>query len=146
TSADCKQLRVTFYLERDAWGSSISDLVADNVKLTGRERKYKQLLGFINSGAEVEYIAYDLTGAYAPVAGSIGDGIDCPQTSVGIRAQHGGVMVTGAQAGQTIAVYDVTGRMLAARKAQGSDEFIPLRHAGVCLVRVGTQSRKVLLH
>ncbi|MCF0198650.1 MAG: carbohydrate binding domain-containing protein [Bacteroidaceae bacterium] len=66
TSAHCKQLRVTMYLERDAWGSSISDLVVDNVKLAGRERQFKQMIGYINEGADVEYMTYDLTGAYAP--------------------------------------------------------------------------------
>ncbi|MCF0199653.1 MAG: carbohydrate binding domain-containing protein, partial [Bacteroidaceae bacterium] len=76
TSADCKQLRVTFYLERDAWGSSISDLVADNVKLTGRERKFKQLLGYVNDGVELEYFTYDLSGAYAPLPATLAASVD----------------------------------------------------------------------
>lgn len=67
TSADCKQIRVLFYLERDKWGADITPMEIDNVKLTGKQRLYAPKIGFENEGTEVEYFTYDLTGAYAPV-------------------------------------------------------------------------------
>ena len=66
TSASCKQIRVIFYLERDKWGSNVSPLNIDNVKLTGKSRTYSPKIGFNNRQASVDYFTYDLTGAYAP--------------------------------------------------------------------------------
>jgi carbohydrate binding protein with CBM4/9 domain len=66
TSASCKQIRVIFYLERDKWGSNVTPLKIDNVKLTGKSRKYVPKIGFKNKQASVDYFTYDLTGAYAP--------------------------------------------------------------------------------
>lgn len=66
TSANCKQLMVTFYLERDKWGAHISPMDIDNVKLTGKSRLYSPKVGFENNGTKVSYFAYDDSGAYAP--------------------------------------------------------------------------------
>ncbi|MBR4366445.1 MAG: hypothetical protein IKP43_06670, partial [Bacteroidaceae bacterium] len=67
TKANTKQIRVSFYLERAAWGASVSSLMADDTKLTGVSREIKQQIGFQNSGADIEYFAFDNTGAYAPL-------------------------------------------------------------------------------
>lgn len=67
TSAKCKQLRVTFYLERDKRGADISPLEVDNVKLTGKSRLYIPQIGFNNNNASIDYFTYDVSGAYAPV-------------------------------------------------------------------------------
>ncbi|MGB3108237.1 hypothetical protein [Sphingobacterium siyangense] len=66
TSANCKQIRVLFYLERDKWGAHITPMEIDNVKLTGRARTYEPKIGFDNDGSELAYFTYDLSGAYAP--------------------------------------------------------------------------------
>jgi len=65
-SANCKQIRVVFYLERDKWGADITPLEIDNVKLTGRSVQYVPKIGFENQGAKLDYFTYDLSGAYAP--------------------------------------------------------------------------------
>lgn len=65
-SADCKQIRIFFYLERDKWGATISPLLVDNVKFTGKARTYTAKAGFNNQSAAVDYFTYDLSGAYAP--------------------------------------------------------------------------------
>jgi hypothetical protein len=66
TSQECKQLRIVFYLERDKWGAKITPMDVDNVKLTGRARKYVPKIGFDNESSKVDYFTYDLSGAYAP--------------------------------------------------------------------------------
>lgn len=71
TSANCKQIRAIFYLERDKWGSWFPPLEIDNAKLTGKSRLYSPKIGFDNKFANVEYFTYDLTGAYAPAAPQI---------------------------------------------------------------------------
>ncbi|MDB5143658.1 MAG: hypothetical protein JWQ66_2371 [Mucilaginibacter sp.] len=67
TSAECKQIRVVFYLERDKWGATITPLEADNVKLTGKSRIFAPKIGFTNKASNIKYFTYDLTGAYAPL-------------------------------------------------------------------------------
>ncbi|UOE47764.1 carbohydrate binding domain-containing protein [Mucilaginibacter sp. SMC90] len=67
TSAECKQIRIVFYLERDKWGANITPLEADNVKLTGKSRIFAPKIGFTNKSSNIKYFTYDLTGAYAPL-------------------------------------------------------------------------------
>jgi hypothetical protein len=71
TKANTKQIRVSFVLERAKWGASVSGLQADDVKLTGVSRVLKQQIGFENNGADIEYFAFDNTGAYAPLLATI---------------------------------------------------------------------------
>lgn len=66
TSANCKQIRVVFLLERDKWGATISPLEIDRVQLTGVSRNYSPKIGFENKASNIDYFTYDLTGAYAP--------------------------------------------------------------------------------
>ena len=67
TKANTKQIRVFFYLERAAWGASVSAYRIDDVKLTGVKRVPTAQMGFENIGADVEYFNFDATGAYAPL-------------------------------------------------------------------------------
>ena len=76
TQANTRQLRVTFYLERDKWGASISSLRADDVKLTGVSRLPLQQAGFLSESAEMEYFTFDNTGAYAPLTAEIATSLD----------------------------------------------------------------------
>ena len=62
TKANTKQIRVTCYMERDAWGATISSLQVDDVKLTGVERKVKQQIGFTNNFSDIAYFTFDNTG------------------------------------------------------------------------------------
>ena len=76
TKANTKQIRVSFYLERAKWGASVSSLMADDTKLTGVSREIKQQIGFQNSGADIEYFAFDNTGAYAPLMATLEPSVD----------------------------------------------------------------------
>ena len=71
TKANTKQIRVSFYLERAKWGASVSSLMADDTQLIGVSRDFKQQVGFLNNGAEIDYFAFDNTGAFAPLMASI---------------------------------------------------------------------------
>ena len=66
TKANTRQIRVTFGLGRAKWGASVSAFRIDDVKLTGVSRIPTAQVGFENIGADVEYFAFDPTGAYAP--------------------------------------------------------------------------------
>jgi hypothetical protein len=76
TKANTKQIRVSFYLERAKWGASVSSLMADDTKLTGVSREIKQQIGFQNNGADIEYFAFDNTGAYAPLMATLEPYVD----------------------------------------------------------------------
>ena len=67
TKANTKQIRVFFYLERAAWGASVSAFNIDDARLTGVKRIPTAQMGFENVGADVEYFNFDATGAYAPL-------------------------------------------------------------------------------
>lgn len=66
TSADCKQIRISFTVGRGGWGNDIGAVRVDNAKLTGVARTYTPKFGFIDNTAEVEYFTIDESGAYAP--------------------------------------------------------------------------------
>ncbi|WP_455587103.1 T9SS type A sorting domain-containing protein [Bacteroides sp.] len=78
TTAECKQLRVIFGLKSPGaigeWGAVPEvPIYVDDVVLKGKDvTYYDKALGFYASAdAQVEYFAYDLTGAYAPVLADI---------------------------------------------------------------------------
>lgn len=71
TSADCKQLRVSFRVGRGGWGNDITPVQVDNAKLTGVKRTYSPKFGFENQNAELEYFTLDESGAYAPAQPAI---------------------------------------------------------------------------
>lgn len=66
TSDNCNQIRVSYFLERDKWGATITPLDVDKAKLTGKGRTYTAKAGFENSASDIEYFTFDVTGAYAP--------------------------------------------------------------------------------
>lgn len=66
TSADCKQIRVSFTVGRGGWGNDIGAVRVDNAKLTGVSRTYSPKFGFTDNTAEVEYFTIDESGAFAP--------------------------------------------------------------------------------
>jgi Carbohydrate binding domain. len=55
TKANTKQVRIYFYLEKAAWGATVSDFRIDDVKLTGVKRVQNPQVGFESNGADVEY-------------------------------------------------------------------------------------------
>ena len=56
TEATTRQVRVTFMLERAAWGASVSAFKIDDVRLTGVSRTHAPLVGFDNDGGDIAYI------------------------------------------------------------------------------------------
>ena len=66
TKANTKQVRVTFQLARAKWGASTSAFKIDDVKMTGVSRIPTAQVGFENLGADIDYFAFDGSGAYAP--------------------------------------------------------------------------------
>ena len=110
-SADCRQLRVLFGLKFPGglldWGEVPTvPVYIDDVKLGGKSVSYMdKALGFnASDDVEVEYLAYDLSGAYAPVTADI---VTDRQT-VEIDNTAGGTVATlhvtgkGLQAGEMI--------------------------------------------
>ena len=71
TSADCKQLRISFTVGRGNRGNDIGAVHVDNAKLTGVACKYTPKFGFVDNTADVEYFTIDESGAYAPMQPAI---------------------------------------------------------------------------
>ena len=71
TSADCKQIRISFTVGRGGWGNDIAPICVDNTKLTGVSRTYSPKFGFEKNTAELEYFTIDESGAYAPAQPTI---------------------------------------------------------------------------
>ena len=140
TSADCKQLRIVCYLERDKWGASISALTVDNVKLMGKSRSYKQMVGYTNVGSDIEYFTYDLTGAYAPSVSEISDNtaigdIESSDNGVKVYVDNGYVYVTGVSDDAVAVLYDLSGKMLERRELSNGNG-LALPYKGVFIVKV----------
>ena len=140
TSAECKQLRISCYLERDKWGASISALTVDNVKLMGKSRSYKQMVGYTNVGSDIEYFTYDLTGAYAPSVSEISDNtaigdIESSDNGVKVYVDNGYVYVTGVSDDAVAVLYDLSGKMLERRELSNGNG-LALPYKGVFIVKV----------
>lgn len=77
TSADCKQLRLILGLTfpgAGEWNATPEvPIYVTKAQLKGKEAvPYEKALGFnCSTGVEIEYLSYDLTGAYAPVIADI---------------------------------------------------------------------------
>ena len=76
TKANTRQIRITFGLGRAKWGASVSAFRVDDVKLTGMGRVATPQVGFDNQSAELEYFAFDPTGAYAPAFAKLSTSAD----------------------------------------------------------------------
>ena len=140
TSAECKQLRISCYLERDKWGASISALTVDNVKLMGKSRSYKQMVGYTNVGSDIEYFTYDITGAYAPSVSEISDNtaigdIESSDNGVKVYVDNGYVYVTGVSDDAVAVLYDLSGKMLERRELSNGNG-LALPYKGVFIVKV----------
>ena len=140
TSAECKQLRISCYLERDKWGASISALTVDNVQLMGKSRSYKQMVGYTNVGSDIEYFTYDLTGAYAPSVSEISDNtaigdIESSDNGVKVYVDNGYVYVTGVYDDAVAVLYDLSGKMLERRELSNGNG-LALPYKGVFIVKV----------
>ena len=145
TSAECKQLRISCYLERDKWGASISALTVDNVKLMGKSRSYKQMVGYTNVGSDIEYFTYDLTGAYAPSVSEISDNtaigdIESSDNGVKVYVDNGYVYVTGVSDDAVAVLYDLSGKMLERRELSNGNG-LALPYKGVFIVKVNEYGR-----
>ncbi|MGI6219631.1 MAG: carbohydrate binding domain-containing protein [Bacteroidaceae bacterium] len=145
TQATTKQIRVVFYLERDAWGASISSLTADDVKLTGVARNVAQAIGFQNEGAEIEYFSFDNTGAYAPSFPSltIGDftAIEDIQAegdgnSLQAYVTDGMLMLKNVKEHASVMIYTTNGNLAAAIPNYMPDTGIALPEQGIYIVLV----------
>ena len=71
TSADCKQLRISFTVGRGKWGNDIGAIRVDNAKLTGVSCNYTPKFGFVDNTSDIEYFTIDESGAYAPMQPTI---------------------------------------------------------------------------
>ncbi|MEP4534288.1 MAG: hypothetical protein ABJ004_14445 [Cyclobacteriaceae bacterium] len=137
TSSECKQLRVVFYLERDAWGASITSLDVDNVKLTGSARIYDQKIGFKNTFSQVDYFTYDLTGAYAPPAAVIKPIItaidDDLNKILAFRALDGLLYFKNVPVDAEVAIYTLSGVKVLSVSQNAINEGVSLSHEGIYL-------------
>ena len=145
TQATTKQIRVVCYLERDAWGASISSLNVDDVKLRGYKRVVEQHIGFQNEMADIEYFNFDNTGAYAPSFPSltIGDftAIEDIQAegdgnSLQAYVTDGMLMLKNVKEHASVMIYTTNGNLAAAIPNYMPDTGIALPEQGIYIVLV----------
>ncbi len=124
TSADCKQIKVILHNERflngGGWGSNPQATYVDEMTLSGTSRVLDQKVGFSKSGAQVEYFAYDVTGAYAPLAPSFGSDLDfsgVDETELAnaayTRTTADGIAFYNTPDGASVSIYDTLGTSVA---------------------------------
>lgn len=155
-SANCKQLRVTFYLEKNGWGQGVDPLVIDNVKLEGVARTItEQTIGFENSFSEVAYFTYDVTGAYAPLLAGIST--DNPPAGIGTtnvtdnftgicaEVNNNMLFLKNIEETVTVQVYDTAGKLISSVVGYVSGEAIPLNERGVfiCVIDNGVKKQNL---
>ncbi|MDE6134177.1 MAG: hypothetical protein K2F79_01215, partial [Muribaculaceae bacterium] len=145
TSADCKQIKVILHNERflngGGWGSSPKAFLVDEMVLTGTSRVLDQKVGFENTGANVEYFAYDMSGAYAPLAPGFGDDFSGVEETVAANAPYyvaaaEGIAVYNVGEGASLAVYDAMGVLVASQSEYlaGTPVVLPRKGMYVCVV------------
>ena len=148
TKANTKQIRIACYIERDAWGASISALRTDNAKLTGVKMNPLKAIGFINESADLEYFTFDNTGAYAPTitnitASDVSDATDIadvPQSGKLIwRAEGDRIRIQNIPEGAQLLLYDMSGKKLSEVRAASDTGTVQLPGRGVyiCIVNDG---------
>ena len=153
TKANTKQIRIFFYLERAAWGASVSAFNIDDAKLIGTHRAPTPQIGFENIGADVEYFNFDATGAYAPAlpgltVTDINDAIESASSTEGKLRAHidGGMLtLTGVEDHSRVVVYQANGTMAASLNDYTSGTGIGLPRRGVYIVAVFKDGRKQVL-
>lgn len=149
-SANCKQLKVTLYMERNLVGwttKSYKPLYIDKVSLSGQERAgYTPQLGFINSFADVDYFAFDNTGAFAPSeTGIYVGGVDLTANYIVDVAEPISAYIVGrsvflrnVRAGSPVSVYTPTG-MLVCHALYNVENGILLKGQGLYIMKVGNK-------
>ena len=153
SQANTQQVRVTFMLERAAWGASVSAFKIDDVKMKGFSRLSDQKVGFENLDADVEYFNYDASGAYAPQlpgldVAEITDAIQTATDQVGnlrVRTRDGQMQVFGVEAHSRVLVYAADGRQVIALPDVAGDTGFVLPGKGVYIVAVIKDGRKHVL-
>ena len=144
TRANTQQMRVVLYMERDAWGASISGLKVDDVKLTGVSRKVEPMVGFRNEFADLVYFTFDNTGAYAPLITDIAATDVSRPTDIGDASQHAtpvcevrdGILTVSGLVHSDVTLYDVGGRQVAQKKGVSNQTSFPLKSHGVYICTV----------
>ncbi len=151
TSADCKQIKVVLYNERflngGGWGSSPKAFLVDEMTLTGTSRVLDQKTGFKANGANVEYFAFDVTGAYAPFEPGFGTGVDDVLAAEKAYANTtaNGVAIYNVEEGVSVSVYDTLGALVATVHdyAAGSEIALPANGLYLCVVSGARESQTI---
>lgn len=158
TSADCRQIKVVVHNERflngGGWGSSPVAFRVDEMQLTGMGRKLDQLVGFTNSGSNVEYFTYDATGAFAPLAPGFDS--EMPTGVAEIKAADAayarvttdGIVLYNLPVDARVSLYDSTGKIVATLPGYLSGDAIEIPVRGLYIVAIeapsGNQTLKVM--
>jgi hypothetical protein len=153
SQATTQQVRVTFMLERAAWGASVSAFKIDDVKMKGFSRISDQKVGFEMMDADVEYFTYDTTGAYAPQLpglniSEISDAIRTAPDQTGsirVRTRDGQLQITGVEPHPRVMVYSSEGRQVAVLPDVAGDTGMALPGKGVYIIAVIKDDRKQVL-
>ena len=153
SQATTQQVRVTFMLERAAWGASVSAFKIDDVKMKGFSRISDQKVGFEMMDADVEYFTYDTTGAYAPQLpglniSEISDAIRTAPDQTGsirVRTRDGQLQITGVEPHSRVMVYSSEGRQVAVLPDVAGDTGMALPGKGVYIIAVIKDDRKQVL-
>ena len=153
SQATTQQVRVTFMLERAAWGASVSAFKIDDVKMKGFSRISDQKVGFEMMDADVEYFTYDTTGAYAPQLpglniSEISDAIRTAPDQTGsirVRTRDGQLQITGMEPHSRVMVYSSDGRQVAVLPDVAGDTGMALPGRGVYIIAVIKDDRKQVL-
>ena len=154
TNANTRQVRVALYLERDAWGASISGLKVDDVKLTGVSRNVRERIGFVNEFADIAYFTFDNTGAYAPLitdiaATEVSDatGIDAVggQDRPHAVVNDGVLTIYGLSDKADVTLYDISGKTVAHAVGASNQVAIPLKWRGVYICSIRDKRNKYVL-
>lgn len=153
TRSNTKQIRVSVYLERASWGSSVSPLQVDDTRLTGVRRLPDAQLGFGNLDGDVAYFAYDATGAYAPMMpgltiSEIQSAIENATSIDGnIKASvnNGLLSLVGVPEGALVFVYNQVGSLISniPKFADGTEISLPMH--GIYIVAVIYENERYIL-
>ena len=150
TMANTKQIRLVCYIERDAWGASISELRTDNVKLTGVSRKVLKTIGFFNEFADIAYFTFDNSGAYAPPITDISvedisnatDIENLEGKELGWKIYNENLVISNIMGRSTIQLLDINGRLLFTTRNDDKEASIPITDKGIYICVVNDDDGK----
>ncbi len=123
--------------------------MVDEMVLSGQSRVLDQKTGFNGDGTDVEYFAYDPTGAYAPLAPDFGDdvdGIDEVEVNAAYaRTSAEGIALYNTADGTAVSVYDTLGMLVATEPdyVPGSVIALPARGMYVCVISTYGKTRNL---